>query len=402
MIMSEVLFWISGSALLYVFLGYPLFLLVLGKLTRRPPVLKDTTRMRVTLIISAYNEERVIEEKIRNSLALDYPREMLEIVVVSDASTDTTDDIVRRYATQGVVLQRMLVRKGKTAGLNEVVPIARGEIIVFSDANALYARDAVKKLVKNFGDPTVGCVTGNSCYRDPEASNAGKSENTYWGYERFLKMKESQIGSMVGSDGAIFAIRKDLASPLGPDDINDFVTPLQVVKRGYRNVFEPEALCYESVVTQIAQEFRRKVRIISRSWHGLFRVKELLNPRRYGLFSFQLVSHKVLRWLTPFFLSGLLLSSIFLAWDNGMREIIMWGQVVFYSVGAVALILDRAGMAPRWISFPGYFIAVNAASAVGTIRYLCGKKIIIWEPERSLPLSQQGKRRVQPKPGRYA
>jgi cellulose synthase/poly-beta-1,6-N-acetylglucosamine synthase-like glycosyltransferase len=389
--MAEILFWTSVTALLYVFVGYPLVLLVLGKIAQRIPVSKSAICPHVTVIISAYNEEEVIEEKIRNSLALDYPREMLEIIVVSDASTDGTDDIVRRYAPKGVVLQRMPVRKGKTAGLNQAIPLARGEVIVFSDANVFYARDVIQRLVRNFGDPTVGCVTGNSCYLDPEASNAGKSENTYWGYERFLKIKESQMGSMVGSDGAIFAIRKDLASPLGPDDINDFVMPLQVVSQGYRNVFEPEALCYENVVSQLTQEFRRKVRIVSRSWYGLSRVKVLLNPWRYGWFSFQLVSHKLLRWLTPVFLSGILVSSVFLAWDNGTREIIIGGQVIFYSVGVMALILDVAGLAPTWLSFPGYFIAVNAASAVGTIRYLRGQKIIIWEPERSVPATSTGK-----------
>lgn len=387
--MAEILFWISGSALLYVFVGYPLLLLVLGKIAQRPPVLQRPIRPHVTLIISAYNEEEVIEEKIRNSLALDYPRENLEIIVVSDASTDGTDDVVQRYMAEGVVLQRMPVRKGKTAGLNQAVPLARGEVIVFSDANAFYARDVILKLVRNFADPTVGCVTGNSCYLDSEASNAGKSESTYWGYERFLKIKESQIGSMVGSDGALFAVRKDLASPLGSDDINDFVMPLQVVSRGYRNVFEPEALCYENVVSQLTQEFRRKIRIVSRSWHGLFQVKVLLNPWRYCWFSFQLLSHKVLRWLAPVFLSCLFLFSFVIALDDGTGAIVLSGQIVLYSLGAVGLMLDRAGIAPRWLSFPAYFIIVNAASAMGTIRYMLGERINTWEPERSVRVNNE-------------
>jgi cellulose synthase/poly-beta-1,6-N-acetylglucosamine synthase-like glycosyltransferase len=283
----------------------------------------------------------------------------------------------------------MPVRKGKTAGLNQAVPLARGEIIVFSDANAFYARDVIQKLVRNFADPTVGCVTGNSCYLDSEASNAGKSESTYWGYERFLKIKESQIGSMVGSDGAIFAVRKDVASPLGPDDINDFVMPLQVVSQGYRNVFEPEALCYEKAVSQLAQEFRRKVRIVSRSWHGLFRVKALLNPWCYGLFSFQLVSHKLLRWLAPVFLSCLFLFSFAIAWDDGTGKIVLGGQIVFYSLGAFGLILNRAALVTRWLSFPAYFIIVNAASAIGILRYLLGERINTWEPERSVRVNTE-------------
>jgi cellulose synthase/poly-beta-1,6-N-acetylglucosamine synthase-like glycosyltransferase len=382
--MAEILFWISGSALLYVFVGYPLLLLALARIVKQPPVSKRFIRPYVTLIISAYNEEEVIEEKIRNTLALHYPREKLETIVVSDASTDRTDDIVQRYQGEGVVLHRMPVRKGKTAGLNEGVSFAKGEIIVFSDANAFYAPDVIQKLVRNFGDPTVGCVTGNSCYVDSEVSNAGKSENTYWGHERFLKIKESQIGSMVGSDGAIFAVRKGLVIPLEPEDINDFVMPLQVVSQGYRNVFEPEALCYEKAVSQLAQEFRRKVRIVSRSWHGLFRVKEVLNPWRYGLFSFQLVSHKMLRWLTPAFLSCVFLFSFVIAWDHGTGEVVVVGQIVFYSLGLFGLMLDRAAIAIRWLSFPAYFIIVNAASAMGTLQYMLGERINTWEPERSV------------------
>jgi cellulose synthase/poly-beta-1,6-N-acetylglucosamine synthase-like glycosyltransferase len=388
--MAEILFWISGSALLYVFVGYPLLLLVLGKIVQRPPVLKRSIRPYVTVIISAYNEEEVIEEKIRNTLALDYPREKLEIIVVSDASTDRTDDFVQRYKEEGVILQRMPVRKGKTAGLNQAVPLARGEVIVFSDANAFYAQDVIRKLVRNFADPTVGCVTGNSCYLDVEASNTGKSESTYWNYERFLKIKESQIGSMVGSDGALFAVRKDLASPLGLDDINDFVTPLQVVSQGYRNVFEPEALCYEKSLSQLAQEFRRKVRIVSRSWHGFFRVKGLLNPWRYGWFSFQLVSHKMLRWLAPVFLSCLFLLSFAIARDGATGEIFLGGQIVFYSLGAFGLVLDRAAVQARWLSFPAYFIIVNAASVMGTLRYILGERMNTWEPERSMRLNVEG------------
>jgi cellulose synthase/poly-beta-1,6-N-acetylglucosamine synthase-like glycosyltransferase len=387
--MAEILFWTSALALLYLFLGYPLLLLVLGRIIQRPPIVKGAIRPQVTLIISAYNEEEVIEEKIRNSLALDYPREMLEIIVVSDASTDRTDDIVRRYMAEGVILQRRPARRGKTAGLNEAVPVSRGEMVIFSDANVFYARDVIQKLVRNFADPAVGCVTGNSCYLDSEASNAGKNENTYWGYERFLKIKESQVGSMVGSDGAIFAVRKNVVSPLGPDDINDFVMPLQVVSRGYRNVFEPEALCYEKAVSQLAQEFRRKVRIVSRSWHGLFRVKALLNPCRYGLFSFQLVSHKMLRWLAPAFLSCLFVCSFAIGGDDLTGEIVLGGQIIFYLLGVFGLILDRAAVATRWLSFPAYFMIVNAASAMGTLQYMLGERINTWEPERSVRVNSE-------------
>lgn len=380
--MAELLFWISLSALLYVFIGYPVILLLVGKVIQSHLVLKAPICPRVTLIISAYNEEQVIEKKLQNALALDYPRDLLEIIVVSDASTDQTDDIVKRYVTEGIILKRMPARRGKTEGLNEVVPVVSGVIIVFSDANIFYQPDVIRKLVRNFADPNVGCVTGNSCYVDSEASNSGKNESNYWAYERNLKIGESAIGSLVGSDGAIFAVRKELFNRLEADDINDFVTPLQIVSQGYRNVFEPDAIGYESSVSNLRQEFRRKVRIVSRSWKGLFRVRKLLNPWRYGWFSVELISHKMLRWLTPAFLALLLVSSFFLASDNGRDEIIVAGQLIFYSVGALCMLLDRAARAPFWLSLPGYFLAVNAASAVGTVQYAIGKRIVVWEPER--------------------
>jgi cellulose synthase/poly-beta-1,6-N-acetylglucosamine synthase-like glycosyltransferase len=214
MIVAKLVFWVSISALVYVFLGYPLFLFVVGSLVRKRSGVETLQQPYVSLIISAYNEEKVIREKIENSLSLDYPRSAFEIIVVSDASTDQTDAIVADYADKGVILERMPVRGGKTVGLNAVVPMAKGEIIVFSDANAIYAPNAVHKLVKNFSDPTIGCVTGDSQYVKLDQSYVGKSEDTYWDYERLLKIHESRLGSMVGADGAIFAIRKHLFRPL--------------------------------------------------------------------------------------------------------------------------------------------------------------------------------------------
>jgi cellulose synthase/poly-beta-1,6-N-acetylglucosamine synthase-like glycosyltransferase len=385
MIAAAIVFWCAIGTLLYMFVGYPLILGVLGILVRKRPRFGSLTQPTVSLIVSAYNEEKVIGEKLENCLSLQYPPDKLEIIVVSDASTDRTDAIVEGYAYEGVVLKRMPMRGGKTAGLNAVMPLTTGEIIVFSDANALYVPNAVQQLVKNFSDPSIGCVTGDSRYDQLDASYVGKSEDTYWDYERFLKIKESALGSMVGADGAIFAIRKRLFRPLKAEDINDFVIPLQIVSQGFRCVFEPEAVCYESAVVHFEGEFRRKVRIANRCWNGLFRVKQLLNPFRYGWFSLQLISHKLLRWLTPVFLMSLLASSVFLASENWMCAVyagVVIGQLVLYALGMLGLGLERLQIQSRWLSLACYFTLMNVASVVGMLKYIRGQKINIWEPER--------------------
>jgi cellulose synthase/poly-beta-1,6-N-acetylglucosamine synthase-like glycosyltransferase len=382
MIAAAVVFWCAVCTLGYVFVGYPLILVIVERFGRKRLEFSAPTQPTVSLIVSAYNEEKVIGEKIENCLSLEYPQDKLEIIVVSDASTDQTDAIVTRYAHEGVVLKRMAVRRGKTTGLNAVVPLTQGDIIVFSDANALYAPDAVQKLVRNFADPSVGCVTGDSRYIQLDMSYVGGGEDTYWDYERLLKSKESSLGSMVGGDGAIFAIRKQLFCSLREEDINDFVIPLQIVSQGYRCIFEPEAVCFENSMVHFEEEFRRKVRVVNRSWNGLFRVKQLLNPCRYGWFSIQLMSHKLLRWLTPLFLLAALTSSGFLIWQHWIYSGAVASQVCFYALGMVGLVLERLRIRSRWLSFPCYFVLMSAASIVGILKYMRGEKINIWEPER--------------------
>jgi cellulose synthase/poly-beta-1,6-N-acetylglucosamine synthase-like glycosyltransferase len=382
MIVIEAIFWFALGAMGYVCVGYSLLLFMLSNLVRRRPVPRTVPLPSVSLIVSAYNEEKIIGEKIDNCLSLNYPQDKLEIIVVSDASTDQTDMIIDRYTGDGVVLKRMPTRSGKTAGLNAAVPLAKGDIIVFSDANALYAPDAIQKLVRNFADPSIGCVTGDSRYIHLESSYVGSSENTYWDYERSLKMRESALGSMVGADGAIFAIRRHLYFPLRAEDINDFVIPLQIVSQGYRCIFEPEAVCYENAVVHFEEEFRRKVRVVNRSWNGLFRVKELLNPMRYGWFAIQLISHKLLRWLTPLFLGLLLVSSFLLSPLHWIYAGLAMGQAGFYALACLGGVLKRRHLHNRWLSFPYYFLLMNIASLVGVYKYLRGEKINIWEPER--------------------
>ena len=378
-----ILFWTTILLLLYVYIGYPLLLQLLGTLAGRERVDWRMIEPKVTFFISAFNEEAVIRDKVLNSLSIDYPSDKLEMIVVSDCSTDRTDAIVREFAGQGVILHRMEERRGKTWGLNASVPLASGEVLIFSDANALYRPDAIQKLVRNFNDPRVGCVAGESRYVKTQRSQVGEQENLYWDYERRLKLHETWRGSMVGADGAIFAIRKHLYEPLDAGDINDFVTPLQIVKKGFRCIYEPEAVCEEQGTVRYREEFRRKIRIVNRSVYALRKMKNLLNPFRHGWFSIQLFSHKVLRWCVPLWLGGLFASSLALAGAGTLYRGLLFAQSAFYLFALSGVLLSRLGT-PRLslLTLPYYFCMVNLAALIGLIRSFSGQVQVTWSPER--------------------
>ncbi|NOZ38318.1 MAG: glycosyltransferase family 2 protein, partial [Gammaproteobacteria bacterium] len=287
---------------IYVYIGYPILLIVLDKLIKGKTLVTADITPTVSLVVSCYNEVDVIEQKIRNCMALDYPQDQLEILYVSDGSDDGTDELIKQYCNEYIKLIRQEGRLGKTMGLNLALAEANGEIVVFSDANAMYKTDAIKKLVRNFHDPSVGYVVGAAIYRDEEKSNAGSSENIYWQYEIFIKKIESKLHSVVGGDGAIYAIRKALYLPLEQEDINDFVNPLQIIVQGYRGIFDAQAICYEQTAGDFDKEGKRKQRIVNRSFSGLMKNKTVLNPFKFGFYSLELFSHKLLRWLIPFFI----------------------------------------------------------------------------------------------------
>jgi cellulose synthase/poly-beta-1,6-N-acetylglucosamine synthase-like glycosyltransferase len=337
----------------------------------------------VTLLISAFNEARVIRSKVENALSLDYPAESLEIIIVSDASTDETDPIVESFASRGVKLLRMAKREGKTAGLNKAVPQAQGEIVVFSDANILYNRNVIRRMVRNFADPEVGCVTGDARYRENLNSPAHAQENQYWQYEQTIRAMESQIGSTVGGDGAIFAIRRDLYMPLPADAINDLVIPLQIVARGYRAVFDPTAVGVESSTGTFAAEFRRKRRIVNRSWRGVLSVPGILDPRVVGIFAWQVWSHKVLRWLVlP--LLVLAATACVIAVPLGLvYRVGAYGFIASLAVAGIgAFIPLRFGKLAWPMHAVWYFYLVNLAAVIGILLALTGRVEMLWTPER--------------------
>lgn len=380
--MLELVFWTFVALIGYVYFGYPALLFVLARGARNESSYAKSEPPRVTLLISAFNEEDCIAEKLENSLRLDYPKEMLEIIVISDASDDRTDDIVRDFAGRGVRLLRMENRGGKTLGLNAGVEGAHGEVIIFSDANAMYQEDAVRSLIAPYVDETIGAVIGESTYVQPD-EDSGRSESLYWRYETAIKRYESELGSVVGGDGAIYSVRKGLFKPMSADALSDFVNPLQVVEQGMRCIYEPRAVSIEEVAGSFQKEFKRKVRIVNRAWRALWRFRNMLNPVRFGAFALKLWSHKVLRWLVPFMMAIAFVLNLVLIAQSPVYVMTLIAQLIFYGLAAIGFLNRGRVKQPTLLYIPFYFCLVNFASAMGLIEGISGKSYVTWTTART-------------------
>lgn len=373
-------FVLSACWVGYVYVGYPIVLWLLQPFGR-DVARDDGYTTSVSILIAAYNEAECIERTIRNKLALDYPRELLEILVVSDESTDGTDEIVQALAAESEVpirLVRQVPREGKTAGLNLLVPQARGELLLFSDANSNWAEDALRHLVSNFADPQVGYVTGKMVYTNPDGSLVGDGCSAYMRYENVLRALETRQGSVVGVDGGIDGMRRAIHSVLRPEQLPDFVQPLKVVEQGYRVVYEPRALLQESALSASEDEMKMRVRVTLRAIWALQDMRALLDPLHWPLFAWQLASHKVLRYLAFVPLTLLLLSSLMLAPQSGFFQLALAGQVGFY---ALAWIGGRSGgSGSAIVGLPYYFCLINIACVHAFRAWLRGERKVIWNP----------------------
>ncbi len=383
----KVVFWLSVAALFYTYAGYPL-LLALMSLLRSKPIRRADYTPNVTVVIAAYNEERDLEAKLLNTLSLDYPKSHLEIIVTSDCSTDRTDEIARSFQSQGVRLHRQNERLGKTAAQNAAVELARGEIILFSDATTHYHPDVLRRLIPGFADPSVGCVTGHVIYSSAAESTVGQGTSSYWNYEFLLKKHESAIGSLIGVCGCMYAVRKSAYIPLYHEACSDFLIATMMVKQGLRAVYEPQAVCVEEPNTRAKKELAVRVRIITQTFADLWRQRSILNPWRHGFYAIQLWSHKVMRYLSPIFLLAILLTSALLATQRALFAIIFAAQAGFYLIAALSWIVDRAGLKTRWIVLPQYFLITNLASLIAVLKIIQGERYTKWEPLREPSLGE--------------
>ena len=384
MIGVAITFWVALFAILYSYVGYPAFLWLVsrvGRFDESSCAGQSGHLPSVTLIISAYNEEKVIGEKIKNALSLDYPRELLEIVIISDGSTDQTGEIVTEFAHQGVVLRHYEGRIGKTACLNRALPLAAGGIIVFSDANSSYEKGALKALLGPFQNNTVGFVTGWTKYGSGDGA-APYSLGLYSRLELITKELESRLGSCIGADGAIFAIRKELYLPLEDYDINDLVIPLSINQQGYRGVLQREAICIEKDAGSPKGEFHRQVRITSRTIRAIMNYRQLLNPFRFGLLSFELFSHKVCKFLVPLFLVALLVSNLLLSEREGFFLMALVAQGIFYIAAGSASFVPKRSLLSRIVEAARIFVVVNVAIALAWVKYLQGETYTTWSPTK--------------------
>ena len=377
----EVIFWLSVAAVGYAYVGYPLLLSLISKIRPKPVHSADWTPS-VSVIIAAYNEERDLAAKLENTLALDYPKSHLEIIVTSDCSSDRTDEIAKSFSSRGVRLHRQPERHGKTAAQNAAVTLARGEIIVFSDATTHYQPDVLRLLMPAFADASVGCVTGRVIYQDVKESSVGAGTQSYWNYEFFLKRHESNVCSLIGVCGCMYAVRKSAYVPLYNDACSDFIIATTMVEQGLRAVYVPEAVCMEEPNRQAKRELAARVRIISQTFADLWRNRAVLNPLRSGFYAVQLWSHKIMRYLVPVFLIAIFITSGFLAPRNTFYAALFVVQVAFYFVALVSALLEKMGLSVRLLALPQYFVITNLASLIAFVKFITGESYTRWEPHR--------------------
>ncbi len=377
----KLLFWLSIGWIFYAYLGYLFILIVKSKFNQTKIMREDGFFPSISLIISAYNEEGSIKNKIEESLNLDYPENKLEIIIASDASTDRTEEIVGHFTDEAVRLIRQDVRKGKTAVQNLAASIAKGEILVFSDATTVFKPDALKKLVRNFKDPKVGCVGGEERFLKTD-KEIYEEASFFWKFEQLLRKKESQFNTLIGVSGCIFAIRKELYEPLDETLIEDFALPLKVASRGFKVIYESEAVGYERPASHIRAELSRKSRIVTGGINVLFKMRGLLNPFRHPLLSFQLISHKIFRWFAPIFMVALLISNIFLLNQGKIYLIFGLLQTSFYTLALMGYFLKNLSRSPKIFRLVYHFCIINLAGVMGIIDFLRGGRKVIWQPIR--------------------
>jgi len=386
--MAEAVFWICAVGLIHTYLTYPLVLVLLdawagffadlrylggGRDRRLPP--EPLHLPRVSLVIAAWNEAPVIREKIENALALDYPPQLVEIVVGSDGSDDGTDEIVSSFADPRVRLDRA-DRAGKIAVLSRVVPTTSGEILVFSDANTMFEADALRKLVRHFADARVGCVCGR--LRLYNRRQETFEESAYWIYESFLKLREGRRGAVMGANGGIYALRRSLFPALPANTVvEDFVIACRCLLRGRRVIYDPEAVALEETTEDYAKERRRRVRIAAGNFQALGLVGGLLDPRQ-GFASFAFFSHKLLRWMAPLFLVGLLASSAWL-FPEPLYAAALGFQICFYWLAAIGWAVRLPGALGRLASLARYFVEMNVGMAHGFLRWIAGTQKVTWQ-----------------------
>ncbi|OPY61764.1 MAG: Poly-beta-1,6-N-acetyl-D-glucosamine synthase [Pelotomaculum sp. PtaU1.Bin065] len=378
--MLEVIFWLSVISIFYTYIVYPVLIWIIAALfpwRQREGTIYSLPK--VSLLFSAYNEGKIIEEKVINCLSLDYPRESLEVIIGSDGSTDNTESIVNKFSGQGIILYRSKQRMGKVNVLNVLKRMASGDILVLCDANSIFDPQALKELVKGFSDKRVGCVCGKLSLRDNKFAAGGELEGVYWRYESFIKEQEGRLGVLLGANGGIYAVRKELFYDLAPNTIvEDFVLPLKILQGGHRVLYEPKALASEESSKYIEEEKTRKIRIGAGDYQALFMTLPMLNIFK-GLSSFVYWSHKVIRWFAPFLLLVAFIANCFLVSRAESFAYLLVLQLIFYLSSWAGWYLNRRGWPIKVFLLSYYFVAMHISLLQGFINFISGRQKVTWK-----------------------
>ncbi len=382
MAIAKIVFWVSWLLLAYHLVGYGLSLYLITSLfKKKKPVTKaPEVYPSITVICPAYNEEKVIEAKIQSFLNLDYPKDKIKMIVISDDSTDRTNEIVQKYTQQNISLIIQKPRAGKQNAHNLVLPLLDTDFVLSTDANSIFTPDCVQLLVtKMLSDNRIGLVSGE--VKMVKRGERESGESLYWKYEAFLKLMDSRLKTLIGANGPIYLIKRELFGKIPLNSPDDFERVLIALKHSYLAAYEPQAIISEEVTERASEEIARKVRIITREWYVLQRNIELLNPFRYPAVSFILFFHKVLRWLFFVFVLTGFISNAFLLQFCFYRVVFIF-QIIFYLLGTVGLISQEKGHHIPLTGIPGYFVAMVYSSAIAFVNFLQKKKINLWQPVR--------------------
>lgn len=384
-----IIFWISIFLIVYTFVGYGFvlyFLLKLKNLFVKPFSFKSNVELpTVSLLVAAYNEEELIGEKIKNTLALNYPKDKIQFIFTTDGSSDSTPDQVRQFPE--VTLLHIDAREGKMAAIKRAIPFIKGEIAVFTDANTFLNKDAILELVKHYQNPKVGAVAGEKRILVPETADASSAgEGFYWKYESLLKKWDYALYSGVGAAGELFSIRTELYQPVESDTIiDDHMIAMRIAEKGYIIAYEPNAYALETASADVKEELKRKIRIAAGGMQSILRLKKSANPFHNPIFTFQYLSHRVLRWtITPFLLIlAFVLNGIIAVQTGELFYQVLFGlQVLFYLLSLVGLYFENRNIRIKALFIPYYFCVMNYAVIAGIIRYFKKNQSAAWEKSK--------------------
>ncbi|MBO9703742.1 MAG: glycosyltransferase family 2 protein [Sporocytophaga sp.] len=381
---AKIIFWIGLIVVFYTYVGYGFvmfFFVKIKRLFNGSTKTSDTNyQPEVSFVVPCFNEAEIIESKIKNSLELDYPKDKLKIIFITDGSNDGTPEIVKQY--ENVLLLHEDQRGGKSAAENRAMKHVTSPIVIFSDANTILPTQTIKEIVKHYADPLTGAVSGEKRIMSKEAETASSAgEGVYWKYESFLKRMDSEMSTIVGAAGELFSFRKELFTELETDTIlDDFMLSMRIAEKGYRVVYEPKAYALETASASVREELKRKVRICAGGWQSMSRLMSAMNPFRNFWLAFQFISHRVLRWsITPILLLLLLPANGLLFFEHYMYQIIFSAQVFFYIAAMVGWYLENRELRVKILFIPYYFFIMNYAVFAGFIRFVKGKQSAAWE-----------------------